>query len=295
MSLLAQSTCFFQGSCKSGIIKWLPILGEMKQYKAMVNLGFPANNKRIVWFGVSKYPRCKFNCFVFCWSRVDASFFEVPQSLSSKQLSWKTQRVIIGYPSLWIIPNDLDDFYGFYHGKSPLIKPPPFGEYLDGTFSNHLNEIQAEGVGKKISPNPNVGEAGKERWSCWNRVTELLTHLPDLQHWLSSEVWLQFLFWTSHQGLQKGAFYRFDCAANIWRNWTKYCWWFRNPKQPPGMYISPCNDGINYLLNGAGFFPSTASPLHSNHITKHFFLSLSFPRFFFQMHPIWFFFPLWHL
>ncbi len=26
-----------------------------------------------------------------------------------------------------------------------------------------------------------------------------------------------------------------------------YCWWFRDPKQPPGMYKNPANNGINYL------------------------------------------------
>ena len=28
-------------------------------------------------------------------------------------------------------------------------------------------------------------------------------------------------------------------------SWT-YSWWFRNPKQPPGMYKNPINNGINY-------------------------------------------------
>ena len=33
----------------------------------------------------------------------------------------------------------------------------------------------------------------------------------------------------------------------------------RNPKQPPGMYKTPVNNGINYLSTGAGFLPSTVS------------------------------------
>ena len=38
-----------------------------------------------------------------------------------------------------------------------------------------------------------------------------------------------------------------------------YCWWFRNPKQPPVMYKNLVNNGINYLsLNWwAGFLPTT--------------------------------------
>ena len=31
----------------------------------------------------------------------------------------------------------------------------------------------------------------------------------------------------------------------------------RNPKQPPGMYKNPVNNGINYISTGAGFLPST--------------------------------------
>ena len=41
-----------------------------------------------------------------------------------------------------------------------------------------------------------------------------------------------------------------------------YCWWFRNPKQPPGMVLKPVvNNGINYQpqLVNAGFLPSTVS------------------------------------
>ena len=34
----------------------------------------------------------------------------------------------------------------------------------------------------------------------------------------------------------------------------------RNPKQPPGMYENPVNNGINSLSSGAGFWPSTVSP-----------------------------------
>ena len=30
-------------------------------------------------------------------------------------------------------------------------------------------------------------------------------------------------------------------------------WWFRNPKQPPGIYKTLYIIGINYLLTGAGF------------------------------------------
>ena len=36
-----------------------------------------------------------------------------------------------------------------------------------------------------------------------------------------------------------------------------YCWWFRNPKQPPFGYINLVNTGMHYILTGAGFRPST--------------------------------------
>ena len=36
---------------------------------------------------------------------------------------------------------------------------------------------------------------------------------------------------------------------------SRYCWWFGNPKQPPGTYKTPLNVGINYQpqLVNAGF------------------------------------------
>ena len=46
-------------------------------------------------------------------------------------------------------------------------------------------------------------------------------------------------------------------AASLNVRYPWYCWWFRNPKQPPG---NPVNNGINYLIylsTGAGFLPST--------------------------------------
>ena len=42
---------------------------------------------------------------------------------------------------------------------------------------------------------------------------------------------------------------------------AKYCWWFRNPKQPPGMVIKPCKqwDNLPYQLVGWISEPSTVS------------------------------------
>ena len=66
----------------------------------------------------------------------------------------------------------------------------------------------------------------------------------------------------------------FDGSWLIWNFWSKqfftqntvhlrrYCWWFRNPKQPPGMVKSPVDNGIKYQpqLVKAGFLPSTVWP-----------------------------------
>ena len=39
---------------------------------------------------------------------------------------------------------------------------------------------------------------------------------------------------------------------------TYYCWWFRNPKQPPGMVLRPRNEWDKLPTStGAGFLPST--------------------------------------
>ena len=51
----------------------------------------------------------------------------------------------------------------------------------------------------------------------------------------------------------------FDKLPGLPKNirWYWYCWWFRNPQQPPGMYKNPVNNKANYLWTGAGFLPST--------------------------------------
>ena len=40
---------------------------------------------------------------------------------------------------------------------------------------------------------------------------------------------------------------------NVKRN-LPYCWWFRNPKQPPGIYQSPINNGISTTVLSTGEF-----------------------------------------
>ena len=42
-----------------------------------------------------------------------------------------------------------------------------------------------------------------------------------------------------------GSMWKLHASVVIWNSW--YCWWFRNPKQPPGMYEALVNNGIKLL------------------------------------------------
>ena len=47
-----------------------------------------------------------------------------------------------------------------------------------------------------------------------------------------------------------------QCYSHMFFLW--YCWWFRNPKQPPGMVLKPCKSWDKLPTStGAGFLPST--------------------------------------
>ena len=61
-----------------------------------------------------------------------------------------------------------------------------------------------------------------------------------------------------------------------------YCCHGRSPKQPPGFKQNPVNNGIKYLLSGAGFLPSTVW-IHKNDYEHH---SRSVGIFPFSMHSM---------
>ena len=49
--------------------------------------------------------------------------------------------------------------------------------------------------------------------------------------------------------------------AYKWAISPSYCWWKKSHSQPPTMYETLVNNGINYLSTGEGFLPSTVSTI----------------------------------
>ena len=86
-------------------------------------------------------------------------------------------------------------------------------------------------------------------------------HQDEMEHfrWISS-CWYLRIFFTHHTCVfQTQDLYLHQFAIS--KGQAKYCWWFRNPKQSPGMVLKPCKqwDNLPYKLVGWISEPSTVS------------------------------------
>ena len=73
----------------------------------------------------------------------------------------------------------------------------------------------------------------------------------------------------SFRGVESGCYHQFqpDFFGIISKH-TKYCWWFRHPKQPPGMFLKPCKYwDINHIH--WWFLPSTVSWLFQKNMIRY--------------------------
>ena len=69
----------------------------------------------------------------------------------------------------------------------------------------------------------------------------------------------------NHDGLQWIQSLLSLIPCKVWHLTTSYCWWFRNPKQPPGMFFKPCKSwGYFTISTGefAGFLVAINSRNH---------------------------------